>query len=496
MKKARLLKLVAIFLVIILAGCSASINSSRNQNDVQPETIAKKNISVEKLWNIKVDDDNEICFTHEGSIYYKKSGLYGVMSLDGKSDTGAVYTYLEESYGSVNRESYPYYVVSDRKEGNDVASLNIKGLIDIRGNEIIPQKYAIISVLNEKYANAFALVEPTDWISSGKYFKINGIYYRADVYTYDLATGQIVFVNKCVADEYGNRDFITDACGNFLVFDNSGHAETVDGKVLPQGATLFVNGSYAYNGVVYDTNGKKIFEYSKNDYVPVEMISDYIEYRLNRVDKIADYYFAQTTQDGTGYLLLDTSGNAVSDILPGKPQLILGELLFIDGEIYNFKGKKIISGKFTNVYYEEEVGDCWVLINAITEDDTQFTYIDNKGNVIYKCTVNDNSNVQVSPFYPYIVYDTEKKKTFCFADKDFTISGTPEYIVVEGVVEILAHTWFGVQSEKSQTVDVFTGEVLDVKGEFVETCTFDGDKYLLMKENDGTISVYKIKREK
>ncbi len=484
--------LIAVFMVVMFVGCSDSANAPEKpesvetstevtQNTEQPEAPVKGNVSVEKLWNIKLDveDDSDWNF-HADSIYYEKSDMHGIMSLDGKFDTGAVYTYLKRSY--YKNAAYPYYIVSKKKAGDDIEALNIKGLVDTSGKEIIPQKYADIDVLSEKYANAYELVEAVTQIGNKKYYlTVDETTYITNVHTYDLTTGEIVWTNKCVSDEYGNTDYVDDAFGDYLAFQSSGHFEKVDGTVLPEGALLFKNGSYAFEGVVYNTNDKKLFAYDEDDYVPVEMLEEY-------------YLSSKTEGENTSYVLVDKVGKKVTSVLSGRPA-IYGDLLFVNGQLYDFVGNKIIDGKFDGVYYESNIGDYWVLINTLTDYDTKYTYIDREGNMIYECMVGKDSDILVAKLCPFVIYKSSEKKVFCFADKDFTISATPYILDGENGQKIILEGWDIYVENTNETINIFTGDVL-VKGEFFRRHHYNDKVYYFVRENNGTISVYRLNNDK
>lgn len=438
MKRIRLFSLVLALLMILamLAGCGSKGNEKPN-NDVTPtgnneqvqNTEGEKNdsnevnnneqlqgpyeafpvgLKAEKIGSIERDSVN----TNSGVAltYRDENGKYGIMSLDGKKDTGAKYTVCDPI------ESYFQVSDADMTTFTDAASLNCIGVVDASGNEIIPMKYASVNKINERYIRVCEVTEQTEnkdealVYYTDKMFSITAsdddTFFKGKWYVYDMIAGKMLegVTGTKPYNIYSNGDFIqyvTDAEEKITINHK--------GEKLPEDADLFENGMYALiennAGVVYDSEGNKLFDYALDGFVPTDSEEEYI---------LASKY----DNDVRKYVLLDATGKIVTGEFTDIPD-VYGELIHSGEKVYNFKGETIIEGTYKFVNFDEQIGQAWFLRN-----DKDYTLIKKDGTVLYQGSEDD-----VTSFDPYSYFYIKKKVDdksmyYSLADKDFTLEGS------------------------------------------------------------------------
>lgn len=142
----------------------ASGNTSIDTNFIHDENLKLNSYKAEKLGEFKLPSDLEETDCDEaGGLVYSKNGKYGIMSNDGKHDTGLVYDYCKPTAGSL------YFVVAKtyKLDSKNVDSLNVLGLVDGDGNTILDEKYAAIDVHDEAFVVASVVKSIADdkWIA-------------------------------------------------------------------------------------------------------------------------------------------------------------------------------------------------------------------------------------------------------------------------------------------------------------------------------------------
>ena len=416
-------------MIAIFAGCSDDTSAPPANHSIGE--FADK-LVAEKVGTIKLDNFS----TCEGGIYYKGgNGKYGVMSNEGKYDTGAVYSFCASKgiYFAVSKSLASSY--------NDIAGLNSVGLINGKGKTVAPMIYASFKILNERYIQAFQVTERTFSKDDALvYFSDDSfsfspdeddILYKGKWFIYDVTTG------KLVNGVSGTKDTTVVAYGNNIVYYNDNNERIIvdgSGVALPESAKLFNNGSYSItekDGIVYDTNGKKMFTYDLTDFCPTSFESN--------------YYVASKSVDGeTKYVVLDKTGKKISAEFDSSISLY-GELIYTEDKIYNHKGENIVKGTYKSVTLDETFKDCYMLY----QDDV-YTIIKEDGTVLFNAKNNDNITIHTSEFV------VSKKADYCYLyyshkDKDYTINGysfAPWLIKTNG-----ANSLYNV-------VDTISGEVL------------------------------------
>lgn len=400
-------KLLAIIMCFAIIFTLASLAGCSKNNNPAPENFADlpEELTAEKVGSI--DSSNYMMAT--GGLYYKdEQGKYGVMSFNGKYDTGAKYARV------VTRKDY--FMVSSRipKSPVDYASVNTLALMDGKCKTIIPEAYAYYDILNEKYAVAYKVTGLTANKDNALVtlrrddfeIKIDDeeSYFVGQWFIYDMTTGKIV-----PGATGTNNDYII-ARGEFVIYHPDGSDETVtvdgSGKPIVEGAYQFEDGSYrleAKEGSVYDTKNNLLFTYDLASYKPLSIQGE--------------YYHASKYQDGkTVYVLLNKKGEVVTSEFE-QSFTAHGDIIHCDKGIYNFKGEKIIDGVYSGVTYEDSFTKTWLL----REDDI-YTMILADGSIVYQGEYKKDTMIYSSDF-------TAAKKVendymfYSHKDKDYTIKG-------------------------------------------------------------------------
>ena len=90
--------------------------------------------------------------TADGGLYYQEGEKYGIMTLDGMVDSGPIY--------AICQPQKQYFAVSKTVgDSANATSLNVVGLVDALGREVIPQELVDKMVKAGKYGQGFATVE-------------------------------------------------------------------------------------------------------------------------------------------------------------------------------------------------------------------------------------------------------------------------------------------------------------------------------------------------
>lgn len=415
------LKIGAIVLTIVfaLSGCSATsqlsgdsqtAEKSENGNDqLQVANEFKSNLSAKKVGNVNIDSDS-VEITQSGIIYKDVNDNYGVLSLDGKNDTGAKYTYADETSGDAH--GYISVYVKDSDENN----VNCCGLVDSNGKEILETKYGFISILSERYAKVITADGETTDEDKALFYSTNRLIslapdsedtmYSGEWQIYDLKN------NKFIKNVSGSLPYNITVNGSFIKFVNDEKTEVTvdeDGNEVSEGTEILDNGSYIIenkgNAQVYSTEGEKLFEYSTAEY----------SIRNSR----EDYYLACSENgDSYQYFLVDNSGKAVSSKFSSQIYSVYTDFLTCDDKIYNFDGEEVVEGEYSSLYFDNVYQDAYYVKN-----DNSYVIFDKKGNVLYKDDNSENGGISHSDFSAYKKKDNYTYQFYNFTDNDFTIEG-------------------------------------------------------------------------
>lgn len=478
MKNIRVLSMVLALVITLtlLAGCGEEstvqqTNEPKAENAVEyTHTDLPIALTAEKIGSVSV---KRVTPCDGGAYYQGENEKYGIISLDGKHDTGAIYTSCK-SEGS-------YFLVSTSEAIMDIknpATLNCVGLVDANGKELIPQKYASISIINHRYVQAIEATEQTTNEDETLVFYSNGglgivpgegdILFKGKWVIYDIIAG------KVMEGVTGTNRYAIFSYVNILKYVTDGEEQVIineKGEPIPAKANIFENGCYALDGedgkggAVYDSNNNKLFDYTEDGYKPYSGEGEYI---------VAD----KDTDATTKYVLMDREGNVVSAEFEESPS-VYGDLIHAGDKVYNFEGKNIVEGTFESVYLDEQFGNAWFLKN-----DKNYTLIKKDGTVLYQGSAQDDAY----SFDYYSDFTIGKKGDdgyayYSFADKDFTLKGSD---VAPWLVESKGDT--------NSIVDTLSGKTIIEGYEAYDFAPVSGSAiYVYATTKDGGIDIYLVK---
>lgn len=456
-KKTAAAVLVLAMLLSVLAGCGGE--SGKTYTDFPEKLTAKKIGSI----------DVDMITPGNGGLYYRdEDGKYGIMTADGKHDTGAIYTNCE----NVGR----YFIVTTVSEDSirSIKDYNCAGVVDAKGKEIVPMQYAHITKLNDRYLYVCevlgttdneddALLRLTDNTFSLTYQE-GDTYLTGNWYVYDVTTG------KKVEGVTGTKSFHVGAFGDVIEYWNDSKKSVrvnEKGESVSKEADLFENGYYALvqdnAGAVYDPDGKKIFDYALDGFIPFQ--SD------------DGYYVARKLDGSAKYVLMDQTGKTVSAEFSDRPQ-VYGDLVFVGDKLCDMNGKALIEGTFDHVYLDRQFKMSW-----LAENDSECVAIKKDGTVL--CRVKKDSDISVNMYDGFLISKDlgSKKQFYCLADQDFTLAGqswTPWMIVSEKVNDV------------SDLTDVISGKTVISGYTRYLHATVDSVYYVYARKVDGGVDIYTV----
>lgn len=411
--------------------------------------------------------DSYITATDAG-VYYKDydAGKYGIISYEGLYDSGAIY--YDCSY------VHNYFEVQTKLPANsaDIAAINSTGLVDGKGNVVVPANYADISWINERYMKVItvtAITESDDdkvltvYYSGGETVKYTGTWC---VYDY-VAGKEISSIGSSVTD-------YAYASGNYLTYtDYSNNRYTVDhnGNSLPEHADLFSDGYYTVEGLVgdaYDKDGKKLFSYDLTGFIPYEHQGEYF---------LAKKY---TTEGKSKYVVMDETGKVVSAEYPSYIS-IEGAFIEADNVVYDFQGNELYKSDadYISVYADTFFGDV-----CMVSDDGKYVMLGLDGTVYNEFPKEDGYYIDTTNF----TFGKEKEDDYgynyySFADGDFTIDGN-------SIAPWLAYV--EVDNFRYDLVNTITGEILLKGYAGYDVAQYSDYAYYIYAEYTGGAEVYLV----
>ncbi len=401
-----------------------------------------------------------------GVVYYTEDEMFGILSPDGSIDSGAKYTSCEQEGNyflvtTVDPETVSY---------EDPATVNCRGMVDNTGREIIPQNYAHIEALNDRYMYVCEVTEVTDnedeaiiyftssWVSLAP--GEDDILYKGIWYVYDILEGR--FLEGVTGTHYtnvqGRGDFITyyDAEKNRCIVGS-------DGKALSEYAIPFVNGCYSLDGAIYTSDHVKVFDES-NGYSIYSFTEGY--YIANKYDS-----------NGRSYVLMDYMGNVVSAEFSESPD-IYGSLLFVNDQLCTFNGEPVIDGTFEYVTFDDQLGNAWFLKNG-----DSYTLVTKDGTVLWQGTKDDTLYIDNYDFHIEKEVDG-KDLYYSFAQKDYVFEG---YQCGPWLIQT------SVGNFNYDVIDTLSGETILAGYRDYEVVTNPGYAFYIYAENpDGSFDIYSI----
>lgn len=477
-------KLLAIILTAatLLSLCACGGEKEEKPDETEPNIIVddvdntdetekpSKEEAKKKAEKINsINRDSSLSVINNAFIYSdSESGLEGIISYDGKSDTGAIY-YDIDDFGN--------YLTARAKEygtPEDLDSINSTYLVDCFGNKVISESYCMFDKLSDKYVLAAKVVGQTtdkDECDIRLTNKLSitiiegDILYKAEYHIYDATTGKRV---EC----YTGYDDNVEVYGEVIKYRDGQEWITMNtkGEMIPENVWRIsdLEGNYIIEddgkGTLYNAFGEKLFDYNtETGYEPYWFNGGFFICINNSTNKIA---------------LLDESGKIVSAEIPCSGRAtaeIKGDFIVIDDEgdldkIYDFKGNLIseIDGVF---YYNKINPEYYIVTNS--EDD--MVIFDEEGKILL--SVESDSSIDVSGCLAYKEINDEEYY-FSVKDKDFTIKGRDLYDTYMVTVEN--------EDGTVDIVDTVTGKTIVEGYEDYDVAIIGIDIYIIgQKDSDG-----------
>ncbi len=485
MKKILSIILCAGIIAAALAGCSSggtnnasnAISSAIGTSDTSEKEANASlglptSLKAEKIYSVDADSHSSLDLYQSGMTYRdRESGLYGVMTHDGKHDTGAVYTRCEQ-VGDL------FEVTKSKVDFGKVENVNVNGLIDGEGNTVLEEKYFGFKAISDRYYEAFEATGFTDNEDEAL------MYGTSEIVSFNPKDGDTLFTGKWtvydvvkkqfVEGATGTKPYSVEAYGKYLSYrtddENDYCISGDDGSAFPEHHYRFEDGGYTVQdtdkGSVYDADGNLLFTYDLEGFVPHS--------------KDGEYYSASQYKDGEShYVLLDKTGKAVTAEFKDAIY-IYGDYILCENVLYDFEGNKVIDEEIGSVRVEPIYKSLYLL--KAEKNNEKYTVINGDGKVLF--TNKDNSKLNLDSF-PIKSKDGDETSYYCYKDNDFTIAGS--YYIADGWL-IEADT----ANRMSNLVDAISGETIIENYDSYASTNFTKDGCYVVATGNGTSDIYKI----
>lgn len=419
-----------------------------------------------------VAKDKGIYTTSSGGIIYVdyNTKKQGIISLDGKQDSGAVY-YRVDDVGD-----YFQVTLEQPSDPQNIDALNKTGLVDGNGKVLIPAEYAVIDELTNdgSYFKVIKATERTDskddmlvYLTSNMFSTSaaeGDTYYKGVWYIYDVAAGKVVDgisgTKGSNVNVFGDAITYTDDAGQNM-------KANVRGEAFPAGAKLVGGGYYCLDTTygVYNALGQMMFEYKDGGSLTY--------------DETSGYFIVGKYTNGTNeYKVLDLSGRIVASGLNKCPHVYGQDIMIHDGILCDFAGNQLLSETVDSVM---QYGPFWYVRNYTTK---KFYLLNENREVIF--TGDGNQGDYFRSVDGIVERETDQGKRFyCFATGNFEYEGN---VVGSGYISVKN------DDNTIKLVNTHTGEVvLDGYTRYaLDVAKADGAVYIFASNSVGT-TVYKVK---
>ncbi len=373
-------------------------------------TAQEQGRALKKLFEIQ----KQVEAYNQNGLIYKDGSKYGILTLDGIHDTGAIY----HKAGVMGE--YFIVMMKDVSTPEDLSLVNQTGLVDAEGNILIPAEYADISEIGDgryfKVCKATGLAASEDdtlvYLDtntfSGLELEEDDVLYSGTWQVFDAKT-------KAFVDGVsGTKGYFMSASGELISYYDDAHNSirvNSKGKQIPDNAGSLGDGYYTLwennKEVIYDAFGSRLFALeSENDKV-LSFENGYFECS----------YYNPSTQDYT-HKILDMTGKVVSTTFLDHITIYAKDVVEYQEKIVNFEGKALVDDKITSVY---ESARFWTLKNLDSKGSKQIYILDKSLNLLYSGTESDEIHL--------LSGDAPSKKVgqesliYSFLQKDFVYSG-------------------------------------------------------------------------
>ncbi len=446
--------------------------------NVQAGAATAYKLTAEKVLSLTADQAKKISALEakEYSILFKgESDKFGIITADSSAAVEAKYTNIHEESPDGKEQKNVYFtemtVPVESADKSKPESYNCVGLINEKGEQVIPEKYASIDVLSDRYAEVItvsgvttskedALVYATDRAFSFSASDGDTLL-KGTWEIFDMTTGNVVSGVK------GNKNTVVNAKGKFIYadskyYDDQGKEQSKDVQILDYGYYTAHSGDKT---VVYNNEGKKLFEYESSTQAITKAFEN-------------DYFVALDSKDYKNYIT-DSSGKRLSGAVDGNISDVYGNffIIFKDSKytVCDKTGKNLLGKEFKYVIYDD-TADVF-----ICESDKECEYYDAELGFIGSMKTDDSSVTSMK--YKGVSYSGSSGK--------YTVNllnGETK----ESDKSVISESMFIYYNTKANVYNSINGEVLvnNEDGARIEICSKD---YKMIKLNsDGTADVYKF----
>ena len=318
--------------------------------------------------------NEEIDYIGDEALVYTENGKYGLITADGNKLSADYTSYIELEGDNFNVSTKPV------PNYNDPASVNVTGVINKKGEMIVPEKYYGAEALNDR----LFVVYTVDGIVTDEE---QAVTYRAKSgYQFNFTTPSSedtlysgkweiydTKVNAVIPGLSGTKMDDLIAYGN-IINVNWEKQYFVDGSEAGDNIETFSNGCYEEEGsdgktAVYDEDSRKLFEYDSEELYISDSFGASPDFF--RVSKNSQYY------------VMDKNGAIVSEAFSEYiDELYFDEYVSLEKnscyQVLDLEGNEIIAPDYTDIEVDEFFGiEIFLMING-----TEYAYFDNEGNKI------------------------------------------------------------------------------------------------------------------
>ena len=306
-------------------------------------------------------------------IIYQADGKYGVVSFDGKKDTGAKYAYAKEVSSDTNDKGY----IVVRELAADNKNVNTCGLVDKNGELAIPCQYASINLLNDRYAKVITADKETKDKDEAL------VYFTEKLYSISPDEGDTMYSGKweifdlkskaLLKGATGTKPYNMNAKGQFVSFKNDDGKEVImdaAGRLVTDGRQILTNGAYvlAINGksAVYNTDEQRLFNF------------DAQQFEISRYEE--PYYIGRKTDQNykSTYLLVNDKGEVVSGEFEDSLSYVFPDFVLCNDTVYKLDGTKAFNDNYSTLGYDAVNKDAYY-----AKKDKRITIFDKDGNILF-----------------------------------------------------------------------------------------------------------------
>lgn len=475
-------------------------DDGKTEDKEEDKKSDKPGVLPEKLTATKIGSiDVDRIFTVDdwGIRYRDENDMWGTITPDGKTNSGAKWTDCQK----VGYNIYGYYAVTtkDPDQMASIEDLNCYGLANAEGELLIPEKYASLDLLSERYIKVCEVTEKAESKEGALVYMSNSdwsflpddddVYFKGNWYVYDLEAGALV------EGVSGTKPYHVAACGDVIeYYDDNYDMQYVDANGKEWKHTWFIEEDLGIYGIkdkdkgeatVYDNNGKKLFTYDSEKYdlsASEVLYGDYFRLREYKTDEKDSSWFMDKTGKIVSAEFVIDDYNSIS---------VVGNYIVAEGiGVCDFEGNVIYASEEDLDYFKDDMfGALYTFYN-----DAVVVVLDNKGNVVI-----EDANINIGKKCVAFKEIEGKDLAYCYADKDYTLEGKEVIGGAPFVIRVDQES--DTYTELENLVDVISGEIIiegyvDYDSALNPLAGFEDGKigyYIYAEKEDGGYDIYEIK---